>query len=110
MPKGIIYQINSRLHGRLTVNLQHAGQVCCGLRIMPMREAAADFLNPAAAFWRIDNKTLPKDAAFDQLKFELVISGQHLARTRRQQLDLSLNIQRRKSGTVNMRIAFFGDR
>jgi hypothetical protein len=65
-----------------------------------------------STLWRIDNDTLandlvhrlPVDAGPDHLEFELVVSGQRLAGLRRQQLDPSLNVQRRMSGTVDIRI------
>ena len=47
---------------------------------------------------------LPADAGPDHFEFELVISGQRLARLRRQQLDPSLNIQRCMPGAVDIGI------
>src|SRR6202011_4049760 len=65
-----------------------------------------------STLWRINNgplandtvDLLPVDAGLDHFEFELVISGQRLARFRRQQLDASLNVQRRMSGTVDIGI------
>jgi hypothetical protein len=35
---------------RLTFYLDHTAQICCGLRIMPMREVVADVLSPGGGF------------------------------------------------------------
>jgi hypothetical protein len=59
-------------------------------RLTPLCEQVRPRL--AAAFWRIDNNAFANDEASNQLKFELVISGQRFTGLHGQQLDTSLNI------------------
>src|ERR1700730_2916809 len=81
-------------------------------RCNTLHYCALPALMSGSTLWRINNNTLandtvhllPVDAGADHVEFELVISGQRLARLRRQQLDPSLNIQRRMSGTVHIGI------
>src|SRR6202022_2536061 len=78
----------------------------------PVGYCALRALMSGSTLWRINNDPLandtvdllPVDAGLDHFEFELVISGQRLARFRRQQLNPSLNIQRRMSGTVDIGI------
>src|SRR6202022_1547820 len=76
----------------------------------PVGYCALRALMSGSTLWRINNDPLANDtvdllpvgAGLDHFEFELVISGQRLARFRRQQLNPSLNIQRRMSGTVDI--------